>query len=190
MKIKNINLDIHKENPLMNLFLDFSGLKRLYRQGWLQNGINENICESVAEHSFSTALTAWMLATEYFPKLDSNKVLQLAIVHDLGEIHAGDFTPSHNIDAKDKSSREQESVKKTFQHMKTGRMFIDLWKEYEEESSPEAVFVKQIDKIEMILQAVVYEHTTGINLSSFKDSIDLIKNSNLRKMIREILDSL
>jgi putative hydrolase of HD superfamily len=34
---------------------------------------------------------------------------------------------------------------------------VDLWQEYEDASSPEALFVKDLDKFEMIVQALEYE---------------------------------
>ncbi len=190
MKTKNVKTDISSNSNLFNLFQEFSRLKHLYRQGWLQNGIKENICESVAEHSFSTALTAWVLAVENFPDLNSDRVLQLALVHDLGEIHTGDITPADNVLSENKYQREIDSVKKTFSTLKSGDIFSALWQEYEQESSPEAAFVKQIDKIEMILQAIVYEHSTGIDLSSFKESVLYIKNAELQEMMFEILNKL
>ena len=185
---KNTVTGAKTRSSMFELFLEFSKLKQLYRQGWLQNGINEDICESVAEHSFSTALTAWTIAMEFFPELDSNKVLQLAIVHDLGEIHTGDITPADSVNSAVKSDSELESVKQTFGRLSSGESVIRLWQEFEKEESPEAVFVKQIDKIEMIMQALVYEQSTGINLDSFKSSVKHIKNEKLKLMILEIID--
>lgn len=45
-----------------------------------------------------------------------------------------------------------------------------LWKEYEERQTPEAQFVKDLDRFEMAAQAFAYERRTGKNLQTFFDS--------------------
>lgn len=39
----------------------------------------------------------------------------------------------------------------------TANEIVDLWQEYEDASTPEALFVKDLDKFEMIVQALEYE---------------------------------
>ena len=51
----------------------------------------------MAEHTFGTALLAWWLAQAYFPDLDSVRVLRLALLHDLGEVYAGDLIPEEGV---------------------------------------------------------------------------------------------
>lgn len=46
--------------------------------------------ESVAEHSWRLCLMAWFLRDE-FPELDMDKVLQMCLIHDLGECFTGDI---------------------------------------------------------------------------------------------------
>jgi putative hydrolase of HD superfamily len=79
--------------PIIEAYFEFVQLKQLYRQGWLHKGISPQNCETVAEHSFCVALLALILADEYSVELDTAKVIRMALIHDLGEIYAGDFTP-------------------------------------------------------------------------------------------------
>jgi putative hydrolase of HD superfamily len=79
--------------PIIEAYFEFVQLKQLYRQGWLHKGISLQNCETVAEHSFCVALLALILADEYSVELDTAKVIRMALIHDLGEIYAGDFTP-------------------------------------------------------------------------------------------------
>ena len=46
--------------------------------------------ESVAEHSWRIALMALFMQDE-FPELDINKVIQMCLIHDLGECFTGDI---------------------------------------------------------------------------------------------------
>ena len=63
--------------------------------------------ESVAEHSWRTALMAFFLRDE-FPGVDMNKFMQMCLIHDLGECFTGDI-PSFNKTAADEM-REDERL--------------------------------------------------------------------------------
>jgi putative hydrolase of HD superfamily len=156
MTAKNQNPVSHlggkNAHPLIELFFEINHLKQVFRKGWLRKIPPEN-CESVAEHTFGTALLAWILADKFFPRLDQEKVLKLALIHDLGEIYAGDITPYDEVAPEEKNKRESEAVRKIFSSLPNGDQYITLWEEYENGSSPEATFVKQIDRLEMALQA-------------------------------------
>lgn len=138
-------------------YFEFNHLKQLYRQGWLQNGMPSQQCESVAEHSFSAALLTLFLVDSHVPKLDKWKVLCMALLHDLGEVHAGDFTPRDNVTPQEKFRLEQQSVQKILSKLPEGSTYIALWEEYAAGESPEAKFVREIDRLEMGLQASVYQ---------------------------------
>src|SRR5262245_26459952 len=84
--------------PLIEAYFEFAQLKQLYRQGWLRRGVPPERCESVAEHIFSMAVLAMVVADAYFPKLDLLKVLRLVLLHDFGEIYAGDIIPADHLD--------------------------------------------------------------------------------------------
>ena len=67
-------------------------LKRTKRTGWLDRGVPAAETESVADHSFRVALLAW-LAAPGEPALDRDRVLKLALLHDLAEAVTGDEPP-------------------------------------------------------------------------------------------------
>ncbi len=156
-------------SSLLVFFSEITQLKQLFRQGWLRR-LRPEICETVAEHTFLTAMMAWMIAEECFPSLDSQKVLRMALLHDVGEIYAGDITPVDDVSASEKYQREKAAVEKIFSRLSKGNQWLALWEEYETGASPEAQLVKQVDKLEMALQAGVYESTQEINLQEFFDS--------------------
>ncbi|MEE3084226.1 MAG: HD domain-containing protein, partial [Candidatus Thermoplasmatota archaeon] len=48
--------------------------------------------------------------------------------------------------------------------------WVALFDEYEQQSTPEAVFVRSLDKLDMALQAKVYMERSDLDLNQFIDS--------------------
>ncbi|HEX7975038.1 MAG TPA: HD domain-containing protein [Anaerolineales bacterium] len=141
---------------LLEAYFEFNHLKQLYRQGWLQRGLPKDRCESVAEHTFGVAVLAFFLAEAHFPELDAGRVLRLALLHDFGEIFAGDIIPGDAVPAAEKHRLERQAVVRVFGKLAHGERYLALWEEYEQEGTAEARFVHQVDRLEMALQASVY----------------------------------
>ena len=157
-----------KEVPaLIRAYFELCQLKQLYRQGWLKRGIPRQRCESIAEHSFGVAMLALWLAQANFPELDLCKVLQMALLHDFGEVYAGDIIPGDPVTPEDKQQRESASISAVFGKLPSGEGYRRLWEEFEDGLTPEARFVRQIDRLEMGLQAGVYQAQGFANLDEF-----------------------
>jgi putative hydrolases of HD superfamily len=173
--------------PLIEAYFEFNHLKQLYRQGWLLRGVLPERCESVADHIFGVAILAMLLAETHFPELDAGKVIRLALLHDFGEIYAGDITPFDGIDRAEKIRREQAGVAQVLAKLPQGERYLALWKEYEGQHSPEARFVRQIDRLEMALQASVYEGQGLGDLSEFFDYVrSFLSEPELQRILREL----
>ena len=104
-----------KQHPIIQIYFEFVHLKQLYRQGWLARGIPLERCESVAEHTFGVAVTAVFLADSYFPNLDALKILRMALIHDFGEVYAGDLIPGDKISPEEKHDLEKEAITQIFE---------------------------------------------------------------------------
>ena len=173
-------------SPTVELFFDLSHLKNIYRQGWLRRGVPPERCESVADHSFSVAMLAMLLA-DRFPELDRLRVLELALLHDFGEIHAGDITPGDAVPRDEKTARERESFLEVLRRHPARYHFLSLFEEYEAGASPEARFIRQLEKLEMALQASVYEHQHLGDLGEFLDSAgEAIEDPLLKAILEEL----
>ena len=171
-------------SPLIESYTQFAHLKQLYRQGWLRRGVGSQHCESVADHVFSTALLAALLAGEQ--DLDHGRVVLMALVHDLGEAHAGDLTPADALPAARKHQLEAEGVCRILNALAGGQLFTQIWEEYERGDSPEARFVRQVDKLEMALQAALYQRQGHGDLSEFIDSAaEAIDDPELAELLEE-----
>lgn len=156
-----------KTHPIIEIFFEYAQLKNLYRQGWLKRGVSELDCETVADHSFGVALLGYIIAEEYRPDLDSAKVMKLGLFHEMGEIYAGDFTPTDNVTADEKTQKEYLGVERVFSILPNPQKYISIWEDFEFQKSPESRFVKQIDRLEMALQANLYERMNYGGLDEF-----------------------
>lgn len=137
--------------------LAYLGLKDVLRQGWVNAGVQSP--ESVAAHSWGMAILALKLCPN---NLDLERVLKLCLVHDLPEVIVGDLTPSD--DRSTKAADERAAM------LQLAPEWVNLFDEYEEQSTDEAVFVRSLDKLDMALQAKVYMERDGLDLSQFVHS--------------------
>ncbi len=139
---------------LLGFFELANKLKWTERRGWVAK-VKVKEPESVADHSFLTALMCMVIAEQ--KGLNSNKALKMALLHDLAESITGDYMPD-DLSKKMKSDVEAKAIKNILGKLppKIRSSYSRLWKEYKEMSSKEAKLVHQIDKLEMALQANDY----------------------------------
>lgn len=163
-------LNLENTTPLIEVWYEIIQLKQLYRQGWIQRGIDPASCETVAEHTFGNAMLCMMLLPRY-PELDALRVLEMALVHDVGEAYVGDITPHDNVPAEEKKARESAAIDKILGKLPHGESLIEVWEEYEAQETAEAQFVKQIDRLEFAMQASVYEHQGKIDGDEFYEKV-------------------
>lgn len=176
-----------RPSPLLEAYFELHHLKHLYRQGWLRVGIPPERCESVAEHSFYVALLCLFLADGYFPEADASKLVRLALLHDVGEARAGDITPHDGVSREEKLRRERAAVEHLFSTLPRGADYLALWEEYEQGTSFEARLVRQVDRLEMGLQATVYEHQGMGDLSQFFASVHrALETPELQVLLAEL----
>jgi putative hydrolase of HD superfamily len=190
MEAKNLPplnyIEDKKVNEIIRFYYELNHLKQIYRKGWLRNVPKEK-CESVADHSFAVAILSYFLAEKFFPELDKLKIVKMALIHDFCEIYSGDIIPSDKISKEEKGRMEEEAIIKIFSKMSKGKDYIKLWKEFQEESSEEAKLVKQVDSLEMALQASVYENQGYKNLDEFFDDANKkIKDPLIKNFLKEI----
>ncbi len=172
--------------PVITAYFELCHLKQLYRQGWLRRGVPPQRCESIAEHSFGVALLALWLAADQ-PGLDAARVLRMALIHDIGEVYAGDIIPSDGVSEAEKHRLEAEAVRRILSWLPDGQVYLELWDEFEAGASPEARFVRQIDRLEMGLQAAVYQSQGLIDGAEFFASArQALTDPRLRALLDEI----
>ncbi|MEE2747196.1 MAG: HD domain-containing protein [Candidatus Thermoplasmatota archaeon] len=146
--------------PSDEALIEALGLKEVARAGWVRAGVNNP--ESVAAHSWGMA----MLATQLCPEeLNLQRVLELCILHDVAEVLVGDITPHDDITSEEKHRLESDAIQSM------GIDASEIFNEYEMQLTPESKFVRYLDKLDMALQAEIYE-SQGLDLSEFKKAVE------------------
>jgi putative hydrolases of HD superfamily len=129
---------------LADFLLRFDGLKMVERRTYIAGGQRR---ENSAEHSWHAAIAAWSLASYLRWDVSIGKLLQLALVHDLGELEAGDtFLYSEGREAG--VQRERECVGRiAAKHPHLIPDLAELWEEQERGETREARLVKIADRL-------------------------------------------
>jgi putative hydrolase of HD superfamily len=137
---------------IVDFLFEVGMLKRTPRSGWQFLGAGS---ESVAEHVFRTTMIAYVLA-RMDESIDTDRVLRLALVHDLPETRTGDlnYVNQKYVEADEKRAAEEMTIGLPF-----GEELRELLAEYRDSSSPEAILAHDADQIEMLLQ--LKEHLDG-----------------------------
>jgi putative hydrolase of HD superfamily len=130
-------------------------LKMVPRQGWI-NKLGLQDPESVADHCYSMAVMAMVFSD--LKKLDTEKIIKMTLLHDLAEAITGDLTPD-DVSRTKKEKMENTAMKKILASLpKSIRIkYEKLWMEYQQNRTPEANLLHQIDKLEMAMQAKSYK---------------------------------
>jgi putative hydrolase of HD superfamily len=176
-------------DPLYTFWQYAVALKREPRKGWQKRV--EGRVESVADHSFAVAMLA--LYEGERRGYDMEKILKLALIHDLEEAITGDLTPRDK--AYRGASRVQRDRERAIRELlsklpaKSRAEYFRLWTDLRERPSREARLVHQLDKVEMAFQAKEYGKRTGQRkMRDFYDSASRETNDPiLKKALASIL---
>jgi putative hydrolase of HD superfamily len=166
---------------ILDFILQTNKLKHLPRLYWNLRGIKNS--ETVAGHIFTVAMMAWVFGKEK-KELDQEKILKMALCHELAAVEIGDTTPYDRILADNKNetkkilekmirlSREEKKnifiedyrkEKKAFQKITEkltpalSQEIINLWEDYRTKKSAEAYFLSQVNTLAVLMQGLLYE---------------------------------
>lgn len=142
---------------ITDYFLELDALKLVNRRSYIAGG---DRVENSAEHSWHLAMACWSLSRSLKLDLSEEKLLKLALIHDLGEIDAGDtFLYSSKRDTA--HTAERACVKRLASH--EGNAIADLaelWEEQETGNSIEAKLLKAVDRLLPFLLNIANEGRT------------------------------
>ncbi|MDB3957215.1 HD domain-containing protein [Candidatus Nitrosopelagicus sp.] len=172
---------------ISEFFFQIAGLKKLPRSGWkIKLGLDDS--ESVAEHSYMMSVMSMVLAD--MKSLNSEKVIKMSILHDWAESKIGDFMPDE-IGYDKKSELENYAMTEILELLpqKIQSDYQDMWNEFLARNTPEARLVHELDKLEMALQAKIYE--TDIDPEKVKpfiiSAVEQIMDPDVKKILMDIL---
>ncbi len=182
-------------NQPIEFLAELLRLKALPRTGWLLRGVRD--VESVAAHTFGVAWIAMWLADGAVARglsVNVEKVLRLALLHDLSEARTGDlpstikpYFPGDTL----KQADEQATADILQPLGEIGENYLALWHEYETRTSLEARLVKAADKLDLLLQAREYEKGGAQSLGEFGENADEeFARLGMEELIADILAAL
>ena len=172
---------------ISEFFFQIAGLKKLPRSGWkIKLGLEDS--ESVAEHSYMMSVMSMVLSD--MKSLDSEKVIKMSILHDWAESKIGDFMPDE-IGYDKKSELENYAMVEILESLpeKIQYNYQKIWNEFLLRNTSEARLVHELDKLEMALQAKIYEK--DVEPEKVKpfiiSAVEQIIDPNVKKILVDIL---
>ena len=174
---------------ILDFFKTAANLKKISRQGWIDKLCLSNP-ESVADHTYSMAVMAMMISD--LGNYDSEKIIKMVLLHDLAESKTGDLTPDQ-IDKEEKKKLENNAFDEIIENLPDfiKEEYSKIWQEYQDNISAESKMVHQIDKLEMSLQAKIYqkEGHSQEKLESFFESAKIeITDPKLKELFTKIIE--
>jgi len=125
-------------------------IKNIFRRSVLPDSLR---FENDAEHSWHIATMVLILEEYMEADTDILKVLKMTLIHDIVEIYAGDTYCFDEDLNKEKAEREKESAEKIYGMLDDDQKnyFKNLWSEFEEAKTKEAIFANVVDRLEPML---------------------------------------
>lgn len=157
-----------KISNITDFFIELDSLKLINRRTYIDGGLR---VENSAEHSCHLAMACWSLSRTLKLDLSEEKLLKLALVHDLGEIDAGDtFLYSKNRSTAHVA--ERECVLRLENHTGNGiSNLCELWEEQESGDSIESKLLKTVDRLLPFIHNISSEGKTWKELGIKKEQV-------------------
>jgi putative hydrolases of HD superfamily len=152
---------------IIRLYHEAGHLKRSKRTGWWVAGIANP--ESVAEHSWRTALIAYFIALA--EGADPERTVTIGVFHDLAETRTGDieYVGRHYLTAAADETIAKDQARDLPSAMTDA--FLAVIREAEDGASLEAICARDADKLECLLQAREYQRQGHQDVQQWIDNM-------------------
>lgn len=142
---------------------------------------NQSRWENDLEHSYQLAMLAWYIASTEKLKLNKNKVIKYALVHDMVEAYAGDtcIFSSEKSHIATKAEREHAAAVQIQKEFSTFTELHTLIKKYESRSDKEARFVYALDKLIPPFNIYLNE---GLEYDVLNIDLEMVKKAKAEKV--------
>ena len=133
---------------------------KMSRAGWVKYwDVPESKAESVAAHIFAVQFFALFANQEFDLRLSIEKILSLALAHELLELEMGDIPVRDKISKEEKEAlilKARKNLERKLSKYKSGKYFLSLLDEFLDQKSKEAIFVREVDKLVFSMQGASY----------------------------------
>ena len=167
----------------VNFLFEVGMLKKTPRTGYQFLGSGQ---ESVAEHSFRTALIGYLLSNQE-PKADAMKTTLMCLFHDLHEARTGD----HNyVNKRYVQIDEAKAVEDLAKGLPIKDEIVSLTLEFNEGKSLEACISRDADQLDLILSLKEQQDLGNTYASEWLHyAVKRLQTASARTMAQEILET-
>ena len=167
------------------IYYILQALKSLARTGWMLRGVPKSLAESVAEHSFLSAVVALVMASKLrFSGVDVDplRATVLALIHDVGEAYIGDIAKVFD----ELAGAVKESVEiGVVEDMVENEFLKTLYREFHEGKTKEAQIAKLCDHLATYIQARIYEgmgfDVEDVRRSSYERALSIARKLGIEE---------
>lgn len=134
----------------LSFLREIDRLKTVVRQSPL---LDKSRKENSAEHSWHLAMYALLLSEYASGPVNTNRVIQMLLLHDVVEIDVGDFPIHGGSSSELQAEQESRAAQRLFGLLprEQGDEFLALWQEFERAETEDAKFAKALDRFQPLL---------------------------------------
>jgi len=134
----------------LSFLREIDRLKTVVRQSPL---LDKSRKENSAEHSWHLAMYALLLSEYASGPVNTNRVIQMLLLHDVVEIDVGDFPIHSGFSGELQAEQESRAAARLFGLLPSqqGSELLALWQEFEHAETEDAQFAKALDRFQPLL---------------------------------------
>ncbi len=172
-----------KAQNVLSYYVLCNKLKDVIRTGWKDWDVQRSRIESVAEHVYGVQMLAIAMYLEFEYDIDIKKVILMLAIHELGETVIGDLT-LFQISKEEKKQIEHDAVHKILNRFANGSQIEELFLEFDEGKTKEALFAYQCDKLECDIQCKLYDEELCVDLD-VQESNKTFYNEKVQELLKQ-----
>lgn len=179
-------------NNIINFYKQYIELEQIIRKGWLMCNVPAERLESVADHTLQLIMLASVITKELKIDIDYKRLIDMLIIHDLGETIVGDISEVE-LNRQEKKIEEAKAIKELLNTLseENSEYYYKLWLEMESKSTETSKFAYLLDKIDAIIKAGIYEKQYNVEglfdeFSGFQKQRQTFNNSILEELFKFI----
>lgn len=190
-----LELNIDKDSSI-GVLENLYSLKTRKRAGWETRGIKNG--ETIAGHIYGAYLLGLLYLPECKPDFSDTdygeyckeKVLNMILLHDIGESYTGDIVATQKT--ADEKFKEQQITRaifmsSTYNEVSSLTYYKEIWDEFIKNSTINAKLAHEIDKIENLVQILIYRKA-GENISDYEQWKGYLRNRMITRLGKSIYD--
>ncbi len=160
---------------VLNFIVEIEKLKDVHRK---TKPVGLNRYENSAEHSWHVCISALMLKDYANEEIDIDRVIKMLLIHDLGEVDAGD-TIIYASETQAIKNEEEKGIRRILDLLPNGKAddYMNLWHEFEAGETADSKYAKAIDRVPPLLHNL---HGNGHSWKKYNISKQQVLSVNSR----------